>query len=82
MLSGEEGHIAGHRVVDRKKKLLVPAPAKLVHHATLTERGPWWTTNGANIDVKQLAPGVSQFFCRAAMEDTSIAPITTQQRHL
>ena len=44
--------IAGQTVFDRKKKLFVLACAKIVYHATLTDRGPWWTANGANMDVK------------------------------
>ena len=54
-----------------ERKLFLPASAKLAHHATLTERGPWWTGDGANIDAKQLAP----------MEDTTITPMHTQRRH-
>ena len=56
----------------KERKLFLPASAKLAHHATLTERGPWWTGDGANMDAKQLAP----------MEDTTITPMHTQQRHL
>ena len=44
-----------------KRKLFVPASAKLVYHATLTERGPWWTEIGANVDVKQRMQRKSKF---------------------
>ena len=40
MLSGEEVTLLAKEWLTEEKKLFVPASAKLVHHATLTERGP------------------------------------------